>query len=132
MLCGWLPTLISFITEQNCFICQAQRQTRLENIRVVIRQNMDHSLDNLSEVIKSKKNIKVTDIPTLLNTLNIFFILNNFWDLMILGQNEQSQFSERNPLQERCWYDTGVVLSIIIAHADSNSSWKFRRSHLFR
>lgn len=92
MLCGWLPTLISFITEQNCFICQAQQQTRLENIRVVIRQNMDHSLDNLSKVIKSKKNIKVMDIPTLLSTLNIF-ILNNFSDLMILGQNEQSQFS---------------------------------------
>lgn len=37
---GWLPTLISFMTAGNCFICQAHHQACLENIRVIIRLDM--------------------------------------------------------------------------------------------
>lgn len=48
VVCRWLPTLISFITVGNCFICQAHHQACLEIITEVIRLDMGYlSLDSM-------------------------------------------------------------------------------------
>lgn len=50
VVCGWLPTLISFITVGNCFICQAHHQACLENSRAVIRLDLrNFSLTSVSK-----------------------------------------------------------------------------------